>query len=408
MNDPTPPPSMSAPHRNSTDLSAQPSEPPPDDVSPSQCVLINATNLHSGGGVQVAVSFLKEVAALPQNSLRLSVATSSEVAAALDRLGIDCSSFQHFEILNTHAWRGMLRLQKYFHDANAVFTIFGPLYTLRKPRLSIIGFAQAWIIYPENEVYARFTSAKKLATSIIYFLKRIAFQFCSDFIFVEADHVRSGLVSQRIFSRDKIAVIPNCVSELYFQPHKWTNVDIPDGTSDFKFGIVSRDYPHKNLDILPMVKAALREQYEIDADFVVTLDEDEWSLKSENFRKNILNVGPLKVEQCPLFYKQIDGVIFPSQLECFSATPLEAMVMGKPLFASDRAFVRDFCADFPWYFDPNSASDAARIIAEFIRSGGSASRIEAARQHVLSLPDARHRAISYLTNIECILDNRQL
>ncbi|MOA18610.1 Glycosyl transferases group 1 [compost metagenome] len=97
----------------------------------------------------------------------------------------------------------------------------------------------------------------------------------------------------------------------------------------------------------------------------------------------------------------MDAVIFPSLLECFSATPLEAMAMQKPLFASDRGFVRDVCGDFAWYFNPLSADSAADVIAEYITKhhGKNQERLAAARRHVLNFSNARQRAENYLNII---------
>lgn len=370
----------------------------------SKSVVINASNLHAGGGVQVATSFLQEAASLPPSGLRLSVLASSEVAAALTRLGVDCSSFASFEILDTYGIRrGLSALRRRLRGADAVFTIFGPLYVLPKPGLSVVGFAQAWIIYPCNEVYGKLPFVARLRTKLQFFFKKHAFRLGGDFIFVEADHVRRGLIAERIFDDDRITVVPSCIHDLYLRPDTWSKVNIPVGKALFKLGIVSRDYLHKNLDMIPDVKAILLEQYGLDVDFIVTFDETEWARKSPTFRAAVLNAGSLHLEQCPLFYSQLDGVFFPSLLECYSVTPLEAMVMRKPLFASDRAFVRDFCGEFPWYFDPNSSTDAARVIAQFIRAGGDPDRIEAAHRHVISLPNARDRAQSYLNTISGLL-----
>ncbi len=370
------------------------------DVSQRQYVVINASNLHGGGGLQVAISFLQEIAAMPAAQLRLAVIASSEVSTGLLRLGVDCSVFDRFEVLDTYAWRGMSALRKSLRGADAVFTVFGPLYMIPKPAaFSIVGFAQPWIIYPQNPLYSRLSVMRRLTTQLHYFLKKLAFQFGSDAIFAEAEHVRRELVARRLFKSDRITVISNCISDLYTQPQIWADADMPKGRSDFTLGIVSRDYAHKNLDVIPEVKAILYKDHGLNVDFVVTLDGAEWAAKSDGFRTAVLNAGPLHVEQCPSFYSKLDGIFFPSLLECFSATPLEAMVMRKPLFASDRGFVRDFCRDFPWYFDPESPTDAARAIAGFLRSGGDAERIEAAYKHVLSLPGARQRAVSYLSQI---------
>lgn len=135
-----------------------------------------------------------------------------------------------------------------------------------------------------------------------------------------------------------------------------------------KLGILSRDYPNKNLSILPQVQSYLKHEYGLEVVFLVTLNEAEWRARSETFRNQVVNVGPLSVAQCPSFYKQLDGVIFPSLLESFSASPIEALTMGLPVFASDRRFVRDTCGEAPVYFDPTDAASIAESIARYFKA----------------------------------------
>ena len=138
----------------------------------------------------------------------------------------------------------------------------------------------------------------------------------------------------------------------------------------------------------------------------MTLDDEEAKSFSSEFHSEIFNVGSLSVTQCPTFYKAMDAVIFPSLLECFSATPLEAMVMRRPLFASDRGFVRDCCGKHAIYIDPMNARQAAKIICNWFTQTSSEFRsmhVDAAYQHVVSLPDSKDRASAYVDTI-----NKQL
>src|SRR5690606_31191019 len=115
-------------------------------------VVINASNLHTGGGIQVAVSFFQELAELPPPRFRMEILASTEISDAVDRIGLDRSRFAHFETFNTYGvFRGMNELRRRLSGADAVFLIFGPSYLVPKPRRSIVGFAQAWILYPRND-----------------------------------------------------------------------------------------------------------------------------------------------------------------------------------------------------------------------------------------------------------------
>ena len=111
--------------------------------------------------------------------------------------------------------------------------------------------------------------------------------------------------------------------------------------------------------------------------------------------------------QCPSYYKEMDAIIFPSILECFSATPLEALAMEKPLFSSDRGFVSDVCEDYAYYFDPFDAHSAAAKIANYIENHWKKDqdKLKAAREHVISFSSPKTRAEQYL-NIISTISNR--
>ncbi len=144
-------------------------------------------------------------------------------------------------------------------------------------------------------------------------------------------------------------------------------LNIPDTGRSIRLGVVSRNYVHKNLACLPALKQELKDRHGLEVDFFVTFTEAEWQSCSEHFRSTIHNVGALVLPQCPSFYGAMDGVVFPSLLECFSAVPLEAMSMRKPLFASDLPFIRDCCHEHANYFDPLDIASMSRSIANYFR-----------------------------------------
>jgi glycosyltransferase involved in cell wall biosynthesis len=138
----------------------------------------------------------------------------------------------------------------------------------------------------------------------------------------------------------------------------------------------------------------------IQVHFYLSLNEQKWLTKSIEFKQVVSTVGALSVDQCPSFYQQMDAVIFLSLLECFSATPLEAMAMKKPLFASDRGFVKDVCAQHAYYFEPTDAHSIAKVIADYVGNPATETQLEAARQHVLNFSNATQRAKDYIRIIQ--------
>ena len=82
--------------------------------------------------------------------------------------------------------------------------------------------------------------------------------------------------------------------------------------------------------------------------------------------------------------------------------------MEKPLFASDRGFIRDVCGDYAWYFNPENPVEAAKLIATYINKhmGHDGEHLAAARQHVIQFSNARQRAVDYLSLMQTIATDR--
>ncbi|MGY2285371.1 glycosyltransferase family 4 protein [Pseudomonas gingeri] len=372
-------------------------------------LLVNAGNLHFGGGVQVAASFIDELSRLGDRATLFSVLVSTEVNDNLARIGCKTSCFVSYEVFDTYGlsclWASLLGR---FKEYDLVFTVFGPAYFFSQRFISIVGFAQAWIVYPNNESYANTPKFSRYKARLRYWLQSLFFRR-ADRLIVEAEHIKSRLASRGIFTGEAIDVVPNCISSLYFDSAKWEYLDFVTSSSGvLRIGYVGRDYAHKNIGVLPEVSKKLREDHGLDVQFYVTLSESEWEARSDFFKAEIKNVGVLAVSQCPSFYQQMDAVIFPSLVECFSATPLEAMAMCRPLFASDRSFVRDVCGEWAEYFDPLNIDDIAKTINLYFSTEESVrcSRLQAAQKYSAGFSSAKGRALSYLDIIERALRGR--
>jgi glycosyltransferase involved in cell wall biosynthesis len=360
-------------------------------------IAVNATNLHVGGGVQVAVSFLSELAQLQDIPSRIAVYVSTEVDAGLKSIGSNTSCFASYHVFDV---RGIgfssYILNNRLNVYKIVFTVFGPIYGICKKFISVVGFAQPWIIYPNNECYPAMSWPERLFSRLKYTVQGWFFRN-SDVILVELDHVKEGLIKQLGIDQKSIYVIHNTISTIYNNPVTWKPLNVPHVKCDLRVGFLGRNYRHKNTAIFLDVARLLQSIFNIKTKFYVTFTQHEWLACSEEFRDVCVNVGPLAVNQCPTFYNMVDCVVFPSLLECFSATPLEAMAMGKILFASDRPFNRDICGDHAIYFDPLSADSAARVMADvFLNNYPQQSFLEAARNHAISFSSANVRAMKYL------------
>lgn len=360
-------------------------------------MLLNASNLHVGGGVQVATSVIGELSRMSDIPPKLHIWASSAVHANLEKLGYNLEAFPHYKVIDISGIRLLLSPRQHFLNRfDAVFTIFGPLYVFWLGGKNICGFASPWIIYPSNEVYSSLSFTKRFWYRCINRLKCFFFKR-ADQLVVELDHVRTGLIKCGIMNDTSIHVVPNSISSIYGEPEKWQHLVVPDTKAKIKLGFVGRNYLHKNTHIFPEIIEFLQQKYDIEVSIYVTFSVEEWGACSPRFRYSVINVGPLLVAQCPSFYKQMDAVLFPSLLECFSATPLEAMAMEKPLFVSDRPFNRDICQEYAHYFDPFSPESAADKIADvFLSSKVGRGQLEVARRYAVNFSSPRLRALKYL------------
>lgn len=372
-------------------------------------VIVNLTNIHDGGALQVATSFLDELSrtdAPSKHSYEFLV--SAQVWESVQALGSDIRAWGAIEVMDTFGFGAMRSgLLPRLNMADLVFTLFGPLYLFGLKPKSIAGFAQAWIIYPETDACNLLSLYSRVKTKILYSIKEYFFNL-SDYFIVELDHVKDGLIKRRIATSDQVFIAYNAPNGIFFSEDRWEPFFLQ-RREVFSLGIITRDHVHKNLNILPVVKQLLLSRYGIEVDFYVTFNDAEWAAKSADFQSSVTNLGPLKGPQCPNFYKQLDGVIFPSLLECFSATVVEALIMKKPLFASDRTFVRDIAKDAAYYFDPNSPESIAETISEYIANKSGHDRLaERGYRYVQERFLPRQRALDYIAIIDTVAARHNL
>ena len=365
-------------------------------------VLINCANLHSGGGVAVATSFIDILSQLQFHAYEIHLLLSTSVHRNLRQMNTNYDVFSSCSVVDffgvSALWKG---LGKRLSQFDLVFTVFGPAYVLFPKAKHIVGFAQPNIIYPDSIVYRKSSLLSRLITRLKYKIQEFFFTR-ADIIIVELEHVKVGLSKISVFRDLPIYIVYSSVHSIYQSPKSWAPLDLAVNSPNLRLGIISRNYPHKNLRILSDVKKRLLEKHNRIVDFYVTFQPDEWVSCDDVFRNHIINVGGLTLSQCPTFYNAMDGVIFPSLLECFSAVPIEAMMMQKPLFASRLPFIRDVCDGNCSYFDPLDASDIARTIHEFFDQPDLLQRdsTDAAYEFVQKYPSPVARAKSYMSIID--------
>jgi hypothetical protein len=361
-------------------------------------ILINTSNLHVGGGVQVAVSFIDELSKSTYNLNEIDLWISSEVFENLIIINTNLSSFKSYRVINFQGIKSLFSpflFINFLFTQRKVFTLFGPFYILIKPSKHIMGFALPSLIYPETALSLLPKNFQKLKFLLkryiqIYFFSKV------DCLIVELEHVKTELTKFKLFKKLPIYIVHNCFSNIFLTPEKWENLFI-EQTKQIKIGYLGRNYNHKNLNILPEVHLILKNKYNLNIEFYVTLTSQEWESTTNHFKKFIINIGKLNVSQCPTYYSKLDAVIFPSLLECFSVTPLEALIMGKPIFLSNRHFNFDVIKNYGHYFDPLNPNNIADVIYNyFINKNNEDTDFAFLKSYAYNFSNAQNRMNEYI------------
>jgi glycosyltransferase involved in cell wall biosynthesis len=360
-----------------------------------------ASNLHAGGGVQVAASLLDEIAQLTTVgewqgvSDLIDAEVSSEVLA---NLRPDTVERLAMKVVNRRPSRMASKLSDARGRYASVLTVFGPLYSAPRAGRRIMGYADVTSLYPDPSSTG-VSPGTRARRSLRSHMSRMEASR-QDLLVVETDAMKDRLRDVLGSSCPQIEVVANAVNARVLDAE--LDVRIADvlererRTADVLFSFPTRAYPHKNLKFLPLVRHQLLRRG-IDARFVVTLRHEEWTAQSPEFRLACLNLGEVTVEQIATVMRLSDGIFFPSLLEAYSATPIEALALGTPLFASDRKFVRSTCRDAAVYFDPLDAMATAETLVRVVDDpGGQASRVVRGKDLVRQLPTATDRARSFL------------
>lgn len=78
----------------------------------------------------------------------------------------------------------------------------------------------------------------------------------------------------------------------------------------------------------------------------------------------VIMAGRVTDAELTALYRHAAAFIFPSRYEGFGIPPLEAMVNGCPVFASDIASVREVCGDAATYFPHDRPDIMAQILSQ--------------------------------------------
>lgn len=180
-------------------------------------------------------------------------------------------------------------------------------------------------------------------------------QFVKDDI-VKFAHVSPDKITVTLEAADPIPDTPEAVPELsgaaYLMyvgrplPHK--NL----GRLIEAFAVIKRTAPELKL-VLVGKRGALHESHAARA--------RELGLESDLIITGFVSEGQLR-----WLYENCRAYVFPSLSEGFGLPPLEAMIHGAPVVASNATCIPEVCGEAAHYFDPLDVDDIARAITDVL------------------------------------------
>jgi glycosyltransferase involved in cell wall biosynthesis len=262
-----------------------------------------------------------------------------------------------------------------------VIFAMGNVGLVKPPCPQAILFHKPHLVYPKKH-YARERWQARLKNCLLK--KRL--KSClkrTDRVFCQTTVSRDRFHRTFIYPKERIGVMPNAVSVFASnQTEKVTSPPVLQQNGYFDLFFLTKFYAHKNLEIL---LSLFRNHYSHleDVRCLITIAPDQHpnaapfldKVKQHGLEKHIVNIGPISQQDLRGYFCNSDCLFFPSLMESFSGTYLEAMYFGLPILTSDLDFARYVCADAALYFNPWSHADIVEKILTIKKDGGLAKNL---------------------------------
>ncbi len=331
-------------------------------------ILINTSKLRFGGAIQVALSFIYECRNFTEHEYHVFV--GSGVGKSLREEDFPGNfffykmNFGSVNLLKTSAISAKLSEYEDKIKPDCVVTTSGPSYWKAKvPHL--MGFNLGNHIYYDSPFYKSISTYRKVR---FFFKRKFHFWFfkrdASAYI-VQTEDVNQRL--RKALDTNSVYTVSNTHSG-FFNNFNDKDFNLPQKKDEeLWFITVSSYYRHKNVEIIPSVIKELDRRGYSDVKFILTLPPETFEKVFSNLdKKNIINVGPVKPEDCPALYNKCDFMFLPTLVECFSASYPEAMIMKKPIITTDLPFAHSICNNAAVYFKPMDAVSATEAIVSVL------------------------------------------
>jgi len=361
-------------------------------------IIINTTNLKKGGALQVAISFIYECIEFSENEYHVFLSPSMEKEIQQDKFpkNFIFYSFNNpgrFIIFNNTI--KLLNEEEKRINPNCVFSVFGPTYWKPKSK-HVMGFANGLYLYDDLPYMKEMKGLIKLKFILTKYYHQFLLKNNADLYVVQTEDMKKRFL-KFIDKSDNIVRVVSGKYHTIFDNEVYDFKLLPKKNKDeFWFVTISAYYPHKKLDMINDLVDMIKEK-KLNIKFVLTIPSDIFENKFKQSKDYIINLGAIKLIECPYVYSKCDALFLPTLVESFTASYPEAMKMRKPILTSNYSFATSVCKKAALYFDPYNIEDVKKQINKIYTDKKVYNdMIEEGSKIVDELPSTKQRAYEYI------------
>jgi glycosyltransferase involved in cell wall biosynthesis len=370
-------------------------------------LLINTASTYKGGGIQVAKSFIEECKKCNKHEYLIVLAENLE--KTIDK-AVFPKNFTFYnapfrpatKVFSSSSHNSFLKGLENDWKPDVVFTTSGPSYW-RPKVVHVMGYNLGHYIYSDSPYFKIIPLKRKLWWKAMKIYAQYIIKKDADVLIVQTDDINARV--KKFLGKSKVFTVYNTINLHYLKADDFNNKLAIKKSKEFRLLTLSAWYPHKNISIIPKVIDVLIDKGFTNIVFIVTLpDESTKFLSTKNYKNQLINIGPVKIEEGASLYKECDAMFLPTLLECFSASYAEAMQTKKPIITSDMGFAHTVCKDAALYVNPLDANDIAlKIIALYQSKELQQDLVTKGTKRLKTFGSSQDRAKRYLEICEALV-----
>lgn len=328
-------------------------------------ILINASNLKIGGGIQVADSVCRELYKYSHHTFVVVLADT------LKKCAEDIKSYPNTKIVHYtlpyNIFIAVTGHDKFLdtlvavENIEAVLTIFGPSRWIPKC-MHVSGFARSQLVLLDSPYWHQLSYFNRIKAHFRGMISMHLFRKSASVFYTENSYI-SVRLKKLLPDKVRVYTVTNNYNQIFDMPERWDRfIKLPE-FNGLTLLTISANYPHKNLSIIIPTIHYLKKKYPFFIfRFVLTITSEQFIPVTEKEKEHIVFLGPISITQCPSLYEQSDIMFLPTLLECFSASYAEAMKMNVPILTTNLEFAKSLCGNAALYYDAVSFQDLAEAI----------------------------------------------